>query len=327
MYIMLDFIYNIYDYGICDDLRAENTYLSLKELQRRLPYFIAYKVISSVPLCFLSAYIAISFIYRTFDCYCQLKSKKLTAESRKFLEFENRDNCFCTFCNVKDDNEVIFSKCDLMYVIDLLKPTQIEGSSANKDIRTLDKKDLKNMNDASYFKVKPKHESKVATLFRRYVYDWNPNFRFTSRFINTMVVAFLALFFFFMNILYTLTMFVTYLAPKQLSSLVNVDNSTLNIGKILSSLFIDDDEYAINFSVKIPNQIAKFLPQFRSSLIALFVAPILGSMVICIIQFFLLIRESQIFMLEMYKGKCEFVKNKKSINNGSVFSNSFLFGG
>ena len=322
----MDFVTNFYDYGICDSFVKEaRDYSDTTEIRRRLPYFIVYKIMGALPLCFLSVFIIISLLYRAFhNLLYFIRSMKSLELKRKLIE-NSKDSCFCKFFNVDDDNEVIFSKCDLMYVIEILKPTESEELTSEIGKIKHNKKELKNMEN-SFIKVKSKNESKIVNLFRKHIYDWNPNFHFTSRFINTIVVANVALYFVFLYCAYYITMFVTFIAPSKLKYLVDVDNSTLNIGKLLN--FIDyETNNTIDHFVQVPEQIAKFLPIFRRSIIYLFVVPVFGAMVICILQMFLLIKESKNYLIELYKGKCEFVKKPKSINQESVFTSSFHFGG
>lgn len=77
----------------------------------------------------------------------------------------------------------------------------------------------------------------------------------------------------------------------------------------------------------LPDKIVAFLPSFRSSLMAACIVPLFGSALVCVLQVFFLIRETKDNLIEMYKGKCEFVKKASSLGKNSIASSSFHFGG
>ena len=344
IYMWIDFPLNVIDYVVCDSIIEEFKSLILDgndELNRRLFYFIAYKISGAVPLVLISSFIAIILSLRAFESLITLIKRNKTYHDRIKVSQESRDTCFCLCCNVSDNHEVIFSKCDLMYTIDLLKSPEIDKFSADEEKKLLDIDNEIQIKNVSNFKVKSISQSRIEKLFRKHVYDWDSNFHFTSRFLNTMVVAFLALYFFFLFFLYNVSMGVSeFESWKFFENLVDEEKGTFNTG-LLISVFLDDEDKdegeetgggilsAANLIPSIPlsKQVAKFMPQFGVSLNALFIVPIFGAMFICSLQFFFLIRESKKFMIELYKGKCEFVKSPKYINNGSVFSSSFHFGG
>ena len=278
---------------------------------------MAYKVLSTIPICIFTSLVGVCLIYRTFDSLTILFRGTSSKQLRKKRTNDSKDTCFCSCCNLKDDNEVIFSMSDLMYVIDLLKSRETQESSKNQK-PTFKKEELKNMGN-SYVKVKAKSESKMKNFFRKYIYDWDPNFHFTSRFVNTIFVANIAMYYFFLAWLYELTVLITFIAPSFTNQYVNLSTNTINLDNLIPGLPIGD--------ISIPVQILTFLPQFRISSILLIMVPIFGTMVICLLQMFLFVKESKRFIIELYKGKCEFIVKLENVNNRTIFGNSFHFGG
>ena len=330
--MIFDFDINVYHYSKCDSI-VKDLILHQFYTDWRLTYFIAYKIMGALPLVFLTVFIIISLLYRALDSLMHyIRSMKSLELKQKLIE-DSRDSCFCTFLNVEDDNELIFSKCDLMYVIEILKPIESEEINSEIGKKKHDKEEIKN----PLIKIKSKNKSKIVNLFRTHIYDWNPNFRFTSRFINTIVVANVALYFVFLFLLYLVAILVTLITD--LDNLVlqklyyKVENGSIIIGEVFNH--IDNETNISNdFLKKLYNnysqtvtKILKFLSIFGYSTISLFMIPLFGAMVICILHMFLFIKETKKYLIELYKGKCEFVKKPKSINTESVFTKSFHFGG
>ena len=327
----IDSIVNFYDYAKCDSIIKEDN-VKIDDIQELVWYFITYKVVGAIPICILSIFIAISLTYRSIDSLIGLIKSKKSFELNQKLNEASQDTCLNTFGNVNDDHEVIFSKCDLIYVMDLLNaPHTIENpnfiSYLDTEKKTHNKKDLKSMENI-YIQVKRKNRSKIEKYFRKYVYDWSPNFRFTSRFINTIVVAFLALFFLFLYWTYYVITLIIRTTPRNLK-IDHAENATLNIGKIIYRLFslINPNYEEAIVLIKVPKSMAVFLQHFRVSMIYLSLIPIFLAMTICVLQMFLLIRETKRYLIELYKGKCQFVKIRKNYKNETVFSSSFHFGG
>jgi hypothetical protein len=64
-----------------------------------------------------------------------------------------------------------------------------------------------------------------------------------------------------------------------------------------------------------------------NSYFALFFVPIWFSLVISLVQVFLLVKESRTILKNMYRGKFEFVKRAEQFNKSFIASSSFYFGG
>jgi hypothetical protein len=124
IYMWIDFVSNIYYYGKCESISNEDVEEDKAELRRRMPYFIAYKVMSAVPLSLFSTFILITLTYKSFVILIDLffKNKHLNTKHQYLIE-NNRDNLFrgkkCALCNINDENEILYSNSDLNYVLRL----------------------------------------------------------------------------------------------------------------------------------------------------------------------------------------------------------------
>jgi hypothetical protein len=65
----------------------------------------------------------------------------------------------------------------------------------------------------------------------------------------------------------------------------------------------------------------------KASINGIFLAPLIISLLICLLQQFLSIRETKKHLLQLYKGECEYVKKLKNLDNSSISESSFHFGG
>jgi hypothetical protein len=63
------------------------------------------------------------------------------------------------------------------------------------------------------------------------------------------------------------------------------------------------------------------------SVFSVFFAPLFVALFISLFQVFLLVKETRQHLIEMYKGKCEFVKKLTNLDKGFIASSSFHFGG
>ena len=115
-------------------------------------------------------------------------------------------------------------------------------------------------------------EKSKKSFFRKNIYDWNENFRFTSRFVNTHVVAYLALFHFSMFILYYLIYLV--LLIQQNISLINFNAlANITVGDVLCALGSDFCIIDLNWPLPIPSVFTQFNSSFIPSSNSLFVVP------------------------------------------------------
>jgi hypothetical protein len=115
-----------------------------------------------------------------------------------------------SLCQVNDTYEVIYCHDDLKYVLDLFHNSE-NYKDKGKDVSVFNsvfnnKSPQPPLSVNNLQKYEPKVDTKKS-FFRKHIYGWNPNFKFTSRFISAHIVAFLALFHFSMFILYKLIYF------------------------------------------------------------------------------------------------------------------------
>ena len=79
---------------------------------------------------------------------------------------------------VTNEQETFFADCDIRYCINLMKINKKKQPENNQQ------------------------DNKIKHFFKTNIYDWNENFRFSSRILNAHFVAFLALYYFFMDWIY-----------------------------------------------------------------------------------------------------------------------------
>ena len=111
VYAWLDFFNNTYQFSVCNGFYKEigPSKEALSELNRRYTFFTIYKVLSSIPFALFSSFIVVSLTHRSFIELIDFMLCKRQQEQKNNSLFK-----------VKDENEIIYSKCDIDYVIDLL---------------------------------------------------------------------------------------------------------------------------------------------------------------------------------------------------------------
>lgn len=123
LYMWIDFIENIYQYGKCESISSE-TSSGKEETRRRLWYFIAYKVLSSIPLSIFSSFIVINLTYKGMILLFDQLFRKSYFKSRK--NDTAKDTFCCSIFNVDDDHELLYCKHDVEYVYDLFNADKSE---------------------------------------------------------------------------------------------------------------------------------------------------------------------------------------------------------
>jgi hypothetical protein len=232
----------------------------------------------------------------------------------------------CSLCQVNDTYEVIYCHDDLKYVLDLFHNPE-NYKDKGKDVSVFNRVfNNKSPQPPQSVNNQQKYEPKVETkksFFRKHIYDWNPNFKFTSRFISAHIVAFLALFHFSMFILYKLIYFSFFLNRQ--TSFINFDNlANYTIADLTCSL---GEEYCfkeIKWPLPIPT---KYDKSFVPNTTALLIIPFFGALVICHIHLLLGIRDTKKHLLEIFKGKCDFLPKKCTLTNEYIAGSSFHYGG
>ena len=84
-----------------------------------------------------------------------------------------------------------------------------------------------------------------------------------------------------------------------------------------------------NYTIKlpVPNKIITVLPWLRSSVIWVFIAPLIITPFICLLQVLIFVLETKKHLKQLYKGECDFVQSAIKIGNASIAKASFHFGG
>jgi hypothetical protein len=244
---------------------------------------------------------------------------------------KNSDSFLCNICYFDDDNEIIYSAYDLVYVINLLNESKGEIEYVSDDDENdsnlnqlIKQKYMSNYCYIKYEKKESNFSNKLFNFFCKHIYQWDSTFRFTSRFINTITVALVALYYFFLYLSYKLIIFITFYVSKIQD--FDVENSAgIKIGEILCNFvrYCDLEELVM----PIPHDNINLLKSLKSSLMAIFIVPIFASLLLCLLQLGLLIKDSKTHIVELNKGRCEFVKKAKSLANAAIASSSFHFGG
>ena len=141
---------------------------------------------------------------------------------------------------------------------------------------------------------------KKKPFFRRFVYDWNPNFRFSSRVINIHLTALIALYYFFLTFL-----------DSGLSVLIpQLNFNTSDFGSFFPLLEL------LQIDIQFPTL------QIFEEFIVGFTIPAIASFLICVIQALLGLKSIQMNLLYLYKGdgfgiarKADITPHKVSIAN------------
>jgi hypothetical protein len=287
IYILLDLIINVYKYGECynisNELQIGENYgeEEIEYLKKTINPFIVYKVLFILPFTLFSSFIFVEQSYKMISIFIL-----------NVLNRNNQNKTRFSFFNISDEDEIIFSQSDFNYVLNLV----------NKDNNKLSKSKKKLVAKMEMIKNQYKHSeivpritrSKFRSLLKQYIYDWNDDFKFTSRFVNIISVSIVTLYYFLITIVYF------YIVYAQI------------IIDLVQSLVIEI--------------IKDKFPGVLNFLRSIFLIPMFVSFLICLLQLFFLVKETKTYLVELYKGKCDFVSFKK-MSNQRIGMRSFTFGG
>jgi hypothetical protein len=261
--------------------------------------------------------------------------------TRTILERQHRDNFCPLFASLDDDSEILYSVYDLNYVIRLLSATARQrGGHAdrrhNSDFSSESGSNKSNtmtansQSSSKYIVVSSSRSSKQKRVanYLRHIYEWTSTFRFTSRYINTIVVALVALYYVFLYWTYQVAIWSSDWV-RALPDRVNTRDFEINPGVLLCSLShtVCFHELCDIGVFKLNEKIIEFTASLRASMLCMLILPAFIAFSICLVQIFLTIRESKIHLTEMWKGKCEFVDSAHKLNKVLVANSSFHFGG
>lgn len=331
-YMWIDMADTVYQQGKCESI-ADNAY-TFEYAISSVPYWITYKVLTVVPTIFFSTYVTINLTYRAIITLANKARKKKNVEKRKK----------CMFCSIDDDTENIYSHSDILYVLKLFRNRAEDKHSnefkANVEVFTKVFQRFSNTREKSEIKVlttmvdenqiiitkSQRFKNKMKYLFKTYIYDWQDTFRFTSRFINTHIVAFLTLYHLAMLFLFYLIDNIVFIS-NNLSS-IDFDNlQNVTFGDISCLIGEDFCIPELNYPLPLPKAVIKFGREFFPSLRSVLLVPFFCALLICTIQVLIGIRDSKRHLLELYKGKCVYLPPIKSLSNASISASSFHYGG
>ena len=295
-------ILNVYKYGKCQSISNIGFTLSEEQFENIKNSIIVYKVLFILPFTIFSSFIFVEQFYKSFKLLMNFCRKTKQTEHRRL----SINKCFSLF-NVDDEIEIIFSQSDFNYVLNLVNKYQ--KSKPNNTKITLSKQEIESLNDEyNYSRVVCIKQDSSRNIIKRLIkilniYDLinDDNFKFTSRFINTISVATVTLYYFVLTLFYFYTIQTEQLINLYSFAIIEFDEIEM-LKPILEKLIIIDYLRKI---ILIPIFVAAFF---------------------CYTQLFLLIVETKKYLIQIYKGKCEFISlsNKKmSKNNVGILSLSF----
>ena len=305
IYMWLDLANTVYIQGKCDSITYDD--LSDGDIKRMVGYWIGYKVVNVIPTLFFSSYLAINLSYRSLITLFQ--KHRLT---------------------IDDDYEVFYAPTDILFVIDVFNNKQRKKDDNNLEIFTNIFNKVSHGAKITLPAVEEVHtvrvDGKLKAFIRRFIYDWSHCFKFTSRFVNTQIVAYLALYHFSMFILYYLV-YVDLLIQNNLSMIDFNNLANLTVGDITCWFGEDFCLQDLSWPLPIPKTIVTFGPSFIPSINALLITPFFGALFVCSIQLFIGICDTKKHLMEIYKGKCTYLPPIKELSNASIASSSFHYGG
>jgi len=344
----------IFQNGKC--LTTENVLRSgnIEEAKRELPYIMVYNVLVSIPLCILHSFIVITLTYRTVINLIDFLFRNSSVLTRKELTKSSSDSYCLLACNINDENEIIYSEYDLNHVLNIFDSNKKQ--TRNNTSFEVSEIDLMDFNRSlKYCKIVSMKETKLKKLMN-IIYKTDPNFRFTSRYLNSIMVSFIALYYFWCYFAKSVVIFATFLTKflrqfdqaaltekvEKIASFLTTPQSLTygDICQIFPDILCIDSLSAVQISLpSLPSGLNSTVTTFKqlldhvvrinfeSSINAIFIVPLFVAYAICLGQLFMFMRESRMHLKQLYKGECEFVLKAKNLKNGSITSSSFHFGG
>lgn len=323
----IDYAENLFQYGKCSELFS--SFLDkTDQMDKERNILIAYEVLLLLPVAVFMSFVVVSLTYRTMINLIDFLFRNNSPSTREELLESSQDSFCCPICNINDEHEVIYSKFDLNYVLNIFDSNKTY--SYNKENENIEAVDLKNLNsELKYCKIV---SNKVTRLRKMtdFIYKPDPFFRFTSRYINSILVAFIAFYYFVVTTGVIIIKSVTYatdfirlLYQKNYSDALNAlkffltTPQTIRFGDICT-LFADylcidslsDVEFTLPMLPNVNSSISKVNDTLNkltsidipSSLEAIFIVPIFASFLICCVQMLLFMQESRLHLKQLYKG-------------------------
>jgi hypothetical protein len=257
LYMWYDLFETLYSVSACDQDDVPDGKI--------LPYFLTQKILQVLPTLFFSAYIVVNLTYRSIrNCY------------RLFTGSEVNYSLF----NMDNNDEIFYSHSDVVYVSDLLKKKPRLEENDNQEAIRKSPCERANVSDS------------IRHYFHRWIYDWHPTFKFSSRFVNTQTVALVVLYHLFVTIFYL--SFEIYFYVNDAISEIKPD------GQIIM------------------DELVKFLKSIQSSFQMVLFLPLCLALFVTLAQFFLAIKDFKTHVLQIYKGKCDYIPSRNKLTNGFI---------
>jgi hypothetical protein len=262
LYMWFDLFETLFGISVCD--RDD-----VPDIKILLSYYLAQKILQVLPTLFFSSYIVVNLTYRSIRSLVRFFKDK---DSKSIFDIDN-------------DDEIFYCHTDVDYVINVLnkkndKPLLLEDDG---------------INDKTEMKSKNSKKTKFLSLFDEFVYDWQPNFKFSSRFVNTQTVALVVLYHLLIFIFYKLLKIYFYLNDF-------VSNATES----------SDDDSGIT------KEAIDFIKSIQTSLNMILFIPLFFALVITLLQFFLAIKDCKKHILQIFKGKCDYIPPRNKLTNGFI---------
>lgn len=301
--MMIDHSFQIYKIGRCEGIRDQSFDDEKDELAKQFSNWIFYKVLQTIPIFIFSSYIITTMLYRGISLFIY------NFNSWKYSNSNSKKDLFKLITDVSEESDCMYSISDFYYVNRLLNKKPVE----------LGENEQQNLNDdeaADIFSKSDRIKLKKTFLkyFKKFVYNFEKEFRFSARFINAILTASMVLYYISITFFYYINLFM---------------NMVFGLLDKVSDLF------CTNLEMLCPsgsddlngNQIQIFDFNLKSSFRAVMIVPIIVTTLICYIQLFFGVKELKIHLSEIYKGICEYVPKKKTFSNGSIARGSFHFTG
>ena len=252
-------------------------HLDKLEVQTKYLYLTVYNVLASMPLALFSAFLVAHLSYRLVAA-------------------------LCSGTPPPGDTELIYSRYDIDYVLDLVRRPPKLG---RRLLITNKKHD--------YFVLVEENNwiRRLVNQCRRLV-DWNEHFRFSARFMSIVVVALVALYF--------MALYLSYSVMHWSSQLISKATPTLKIIILVINLSTNGGDMRFD-------RLEDVFAGHKSFIVAIFVTPLFVAWLICVVQLYLLAADTKTHIRQLYRGNCEFVVKAANISNSSIAKSSFQFAG
>jgi len=314
--------------GFYESLKSES---DKKAIEQKYTYLLVFQTFRSIPFSIFSSFIVINLTFRSFidlvDYVLRYLNRSSTAYYDKLFT-KSKDSFCCDLFNVRDEHEIIYSQCDIDYVLNLLNGSE-----------SLSKRRFYKIKKHRYLTAceegKRNFQTKLASTLKSLI-DWDSNFRFSSRVINTLTVSFVALYYFVLIVSYFISYSINYYASFIPTSF-DPSKAQIPLGYLLcqileyflatSSNSCSDSVWVVNVDFLVPDKLIQSYPWLRDSIVWLFMTPLIVSPIICMCQIYLFSHDLKTHLKQLYKGEYDFVRKAKNIGNATIASGSFHFGG